>query len=229
MYDLRIGTQDSPKAAIECVGAVDPEWTETWNVGPARGSWRMDLGSDWRVVLRPGARVKDVRSQIQRILRACEDRRVMGFHPVNSRLKRAYPDLWNELFVLEVHSINCYRTPGSGDVSLGLTGYGGAVDARGRAIPGWIASFLTAPDRADVLSKLDRSGADECHVYVPVASCGAPWEVESYLITESQHLPVEGPLLPSPVSRVWIAYGERGVRWDGERWKFFGAPADVAR
>lgn len=34
MYDLMIGSKSSPKYAIECVGAVDPVATETWNVGP---------------------------------------------------------------------------------------------------------------------------------------------------------------------------------------------------
>ena len=33
MYDVRVGHAESPQIAIECVGAVDPVRTETWNVG----------------------------------------------------------------------------------------------------------------------------------------------------------------------------------------------------
>jgi len=223
MYDLRVGERDTPEIAIECVGAVDPEWTETWNVGPARGAWRLDLSGDWRVVLRLGARVKKVRHRIQAVLRGFEDRGVRGFVPVDFRLKRAHPDLAQELLDLEIDSINRYRVLGKGDVSLGLTGTGGPVDRHGLAVPSWIVSFLGATERKDVLAKLRRSGAGECHVYVPVAPLGVPWAVESYLSTDTARLPSETPMLPSPISRVWITYGVTGLRWDGQSWGFFDA------
>ncbi len=41
MYDLRIGSAEAPDVAIECVGAVDSVFTETWNVGPGRGPLRL--------------------------------------------------------------------------------------------------------------------------------------------------------------------------------------------
>ena len=31
MYDLRIGPFDAPEVAIECVGAINSAFTETWN------------------------------------------------------------------------------------------------------------------------------------------------------------------------------------------------------
>ena len=37
MYDLRVGPPDKPLITIEVGGAVDSSFTETWNVGPARG------------------------------------------------------------------------------------------------------------------------------------------------------------------------------------------------
>jgi hypothetical protein len=37
MYDLRIGPSDAPEIAIECTGVVDPDFTETWNVGTGEG------------------------------------------------------------------------------------------------------------------------------------------------------------------------------------------------
>ena len=43
MYDLRIGPPDAPEVAIECVGAVNSTYTETWNVGPAKGSFTLPV------------------------------------------------------------------------------------------------------------------------------------------------------------------------------------------
>jgi hypothetical protein len=54
MYDLRIGSADAPEIAIECVGAVDSTFTETWNVGPAREPLQLSITGDWRIVLARG-------------------------------------------------------------------------------------------------------------------------------------------------------------------------------
>ena len=66
MYDLRIGSADAPEMAIECVGAVDPIFTETWNIGPARGPMELRVTGDWTVVIAPEARVKAVKQRAPR-------------------------------------------------------------------------------------------------------------------------------------------------------------------
>jgi hypothetical protein len=65
MYDLRIGPADSPDVAIECVGAVNRTYTETWNVGPAKGSITLPIAGNWTVEISPGARVKTVKQRPQ--------------------------------------------------------------------------------------------------------------------------------------------------------------------
>ena len=115
--------------------------------------------------------------------------------------------------------------PGTGKVHWTMEGTGGFVDTVGSALPGWIEGFLSDPKREDVLFKLRQTDAEEGWVFVPVASGGAPWSVESYLTDQFEFMLQAGPTLPSPVTGVWIAFtfGTRGVRWDGAKWRLFRA------
>ena len=106
-----------------------------------------------------------------------------------------------------------------------LESMGGVVDEEGHALGAWIGEFLRHPDRKDVLAKLARSGAAERHVFVPVAWGGAPSPVWSYLATELTRFPDEPPLLPEPVTAVWVTstHSPHGIRWDGTQWYRFDA------
>jgi hypothetical protein len=225
-YDLRVGSADAPEIAIECVGAVDPQRTETWNIGPARRPETLDLHSDWSVVLQPSADVKAVRKEIERILQRCESIALLGFTPVDWWLRRQRPELYAALSALRIESIHCLRIAGAGRLDLAMTGIGGAVDEEGSALPSWVSEFLRDPARADVLTKLGTSAAVERHVFIPVSFGGAPWFVESYLGTTSDVVPTDAPDLPVPVTAVWLTYGARGVRWNGQEWLLFDASAD---
>jgi hypothetical protein len=229
MYDLRIGPADAPNVAIECVGAVDPTRTETWNVGPARGPLSLALRGDWYVKLLPHSRLKDILRRIEDVLRAAEEAQVEDHTSVDLYLKHRNPRLFAVLDDLNIASIYRLCLRGRGTVFLGMTGIGGAVDPSGHAVPGWISEFLRAPERADVLVKLSASGAAERHVFVAVAFAGVPWPVESYLGTCTDSLPIDAPDAPPPVSAVGIMYGRRGLRWDGRKWTFFDATVPPER
>jgi hypothetical protein len=220
MYDLRVGLETRPDIAIECVGAVDSQRTETWNIGPGRGSFTIPLDGDWNVVLRPDANVKRIRAELLGFLQECRNSGLEGYTHVDAFLHVRNPSLFEHLRRLRIDSIGCYH-PGTGRVFLGMTGLGGAVDPTGKEVPKWIGTFLRAADREDVLLKLSQSGAAECHVFVPVSFGGVPWLVESYLGTETELLPAESPDLPTPVDAVWLTYGRKGLRWDGDVWRFF--------
>jgi hypothetical protein len=58
MYDLRIGPADAPQFAIECFQSVDSAFTETWNLGPARGPLHLSLENNWIVEISAKARLK---------------------------------------------------------------------------------------------------------------------------------------------------------------------------
>ena len=219
MYDLRVGRVEDREIAIECIGAVDPVRTEAWNVGAGRGPLSCDIAGDWHVVLKPSARVNDVRAQIERILIECASVGVDAFTPVDAFLRIRHARLYEKLRSLRIASVHRFRMEGTGAVHLGMTGMGGFVDEEGKSVPAWIGDFLAAPARADVLSKLRASRAAACHVFVFVAFGGVPWLVESYLGDSGSALPTERPSLPEPVDAVWITYGRKGICWVGGEWR----------
>ncbi|MFL5385638.1 MAG: hypothetical protein ACJ8GN_24235 [Longimicrobiaceae bacterium] len=229
MYDLRVGPVTAPQIAIECVGAVDPIRTETWNIGPARGPLWLKVAGDWHVEVKPNASIKAISRRLEASLLYCEEQGLLGFLPVDWLLERHQKPLFAELSSLGIKSIHCFRPSGRGEVHLGMTGMSGAVDTHGTGLPNWIAEFLRAPERSDVFLKLGRSGAQECHVFVPVSFGGAGWAVESYLERlgrvgrEIESVPSVAPDLPPPVNAVWITNSANGLRWNGLCWRLFSS------
>jgi hypothetical protein len=224
MYDLRVGPADAPEMVVECVAAVDPILTETWNVGPAEGPLKLALRGDWLITLTPSAQVNAIKQRVEPLLQELEDRGLLDV-PVNYALKRYDSALLEKLESLDVTRTYCFRLPGTGEVHLGMSGIGGAVDSQGTAVPEWVSEFLRDSDRQDVLCKLQRSGATELHAFVFVTFDGAPWPVQSYLTGELGQLPGEAPDLPPPVTGVWVVsqFGQRGLHWDGGAWRLFEA------
>src|SRR5215207_7422581 len=103
MYDLRIGPADAPELAVECVGAIDPTRSETWNIGPAKGPLELALRGDWIITITPGARMKAIKKRLEPLLRELEDRGLGRFSV--DRMPR-WPDtsLFDELESLGVVS-----------------------------------------------------------------------------------------------------------------------------
>lgn len=220
MYDLRIGLPDIPDVAIECVGAVDSVFTETWNIGPARGPLLLQVEGDWNVEIAITARVKAVRQNLQRLLKELESRGIHNLQ-VDHRLKWDDATLFIEFESLGITHVSCYSVQGSGKVYLSLPGTGGAVDDKGTEVPKWLADFLRDPAQADVLLKLHRSGAKARHAFVIAGFGGVPWLVESYLTGELNHIPSKAPDLPPPVTAAWVVsgFGQKGLYWDGNVWR----------
>ena len=72
-----------------------------------------------------------------------------------------------------------------------------------------------------MVSKLARSGAARTEVFIAVTLDGAPWSVVSYLTREVTAVPTAAPMLPPPVTGVWVCptHGTKGVYWDGSSWR----------
>jgi hypothetical protein len=224
MYDLRIGPIELPAVAIECVGAVDPVYAETWNIGPARGPMELKLNGDWIVTISVNAQIKTLRKNLGKILKKLESKNRYDVI-VDIPLQQEDITLYHELEMLRINSAMCYMIQGTGKVHLTLPGSSGMVDERGKDLPNWIGEFIRDPIRKDVLLKLKKSGAKECHVFVYVESIGAPWCVESYLMSDLNYLPQIAPDLPSPVSGVWIlsTNNRKGIHWNEYGWRIFDA------
>ena len=232
MYDLRIGPADSPERAIEVVGAVDPVWTETWNVGPARELWQLGLRGDWMVSVDPGANFRQMKKALPDLLRQVEDDGLAAV-PRNDVLRRHRRDVYDAMANLGVDYMSMYRADGSGSVTFTMAGAGGAVDNEGLALSRWVEDFLADPGRADVRFKLD-GVAPHRDVFIGVTLDGAPWAVVSYLTKFSRteaSLPPDTPALPQPVTGVWVAatlsFGEAlGVRYEDGAWSWFRSRGD---
>lgn len=222
MYDLRIGSTDAPTAAIECVGAVDQLFTETWNVGPAKGPFYLQVQGDWYITVKPGAHIKTIKKELQQPLQELESKGIYGFQAIY-QLEYHDKNLFDKFKALGIENTSCYNKNGTGKVHLGMPGTGGGVDSQGDSVPGWVGAFLRDAAQQDVIGKLQRSRASDCHVFIPVSLQGAPWSVESYLTGEFDHLPNQNPDLPSPITQVWIisTHNRKGIRWNGTNWHLF--------
>lgn len=220
MYDLRIGSKNAPDYAIECVGAVDPVATETWNVGPAKGPIKTDSSGDWLVSIRKSANIKMLNRNIAKVIRQCEDLGLLGFTPVDWQLKRVNAEIFKALDDLGITSFHMYREVGSGNANLIMGGGGGPVSQSADDLIGWVGKFLSSDDKADVVKKLRYSNAKEKHAFIPIVLGGAPWNVESYFLGEMLS-PSKDPKLPEPITGVWIILNGKGLRYMKNQWHIF--------
>ncbi len=228
MYDLRIGPVESPTMAIEVVGAVDREWTETWNVGPGRSGKRWDVSGNWMMTIQPATRIKTLKRELPPLLRALVEMGVRHFDDERLQPRRALGDeLADALADLGVESLHCYEPNGDGKIHMTMPGQGGMVHESGHLVSDWIVEFLSHADQVDVLHKLAlATRALRREVFIPVTLMGAPWSVTSYLTGTLDQLPGACPLLPAEVDGVWLAptmsfHEALGVRWDGSDWSRF--------
>jgi hypothetical protein len=217
MYDLRAND-----VTIEVVGAVDKKFTETWNVGPAKGPLDLQIKGDWNVTIVDGTSIKTFKQKIQHCLQMIESQ---GLYDVrlNPRLQLNNPAMYEYLKLLGITSAHCARLPGTGRV------YYYNMPERleykqGSSLPEWVGTFLRDSSRKDVLTKLKRSEARAREVFILVEFYSVP-EVESHLMRNLSQIPSEPPNLPPPVTGVWIVppirmYG-KGLRWNGTTWRVF--------
>ena len=219
MYDLRVGPENRPQIAIECVGAVDPTFAELWNIGPAQGPWTLALRGDWIVCLSLEARIRDLKNSLETVLQELEARQIASAHVHG--LESSDDSLSTRMQRLCITDAYCYRSGGSGKVGLSLPGVGGAVDEQGTAVPDWLSKFLRGRDRADVLAKLERSRTPQRHAFVIATFHGTPWPIASYLSRGLVHVPPRSPDLPDPLTAAWVVadVGRDGLYWDGARWR----------
>lgn len=131
MYDLRIGPADSPAIAMECVGALNSVRTETWNLGPGRGSLTLALQRDWTGFLKPKARIKDLAPRLQAILQGCEREGVPSAVPVDWRLNQSNPRLFSALDSDGITFISWFRGGGKGKVYLTMDGMAALLIRKG--------------------------------------------------------------------------------------------------
>jgi len=233
-YDLRIGAESAPQAAIEVVGARDPDMEGQFAAIPLeRQYFEPDPGigvrGSWNVTVRPSANVKRLIQRLPGIIaamQAIEDRNLD-----DSRHNR-HTAVLDESRRLDIEEIDYVGGVAMGRARIYLhpMPQGGPIPGSVEPLARWCDEFLRDPAREDVLAKLSVD-VPERHVFIPVAFGGAPHEIQAYLMRDVfTGSPPEGlsdaalnP--PDPVTHVWITSSSArvGLRWDGRRWCYFNA------
>lgn len=108
MYDLRVGPAADPDVAIEVTGAVDPEFTATWNTGPATRALMLPLRGDWSVTIQPGTYVNQIAPQLEALLRLIEadQNREIGL-PIDYVLRRHNQRIYDAFEAIGVTYVVC--------------------------------------------------------------------------------------------------------------------------
>ena len=216
MYDLRVGTPDDAELAIECVRATDPLLRAVFGTLKKRLPLTGSFSGHWIIELRREAIVKEIYTKLPILLAEMEShgldctRNLQGLTPRHHFLLDELEDLGIGFAYLSVRS--------KASVEFLPPGSGGAVDEHGESVPTWISEFLFEPSNADVVNKLLKARARKKEVFIRADEYGVPWSVASYLTDDLIHVPTAAPELQNGIDGVWLIYGTRGVRWDGEKW-----------
>lgn len=227
MHDLDVIYEDGLRAAVEVTSAVDAHATEFWNTTVAGSFVERNLVGGWFVLAKTSAR--RLREKLPPLLRELEDSGIREFRvrpgQATATLVPAPPGVVRA-------TQGPTAVPGSIYVQPDLPNEQVAAftASTGDALAKWLADFLRDPARADVRTKLMRSGAAERHSFVVVSGLsGAPFTVAGLLIANDAIEPVAAPDLPPEITHVWAvspwASGV-GFRWSPAtgRWQRFSKP-----
>jgi len=226
MHDLSIVTADGSLAAVEVTAAADPDSIQLWKLVNRRDErdvrWTVpELQGGWMLHLEPTARANRLLKELPALLGELEDQEVTEIPPQRKR-QEAPESVEGRARALGIVSGNQSGTDFPGSIYLTIEQprerTGGVVDSTGSAVPGWVRSFLLAPQQSDVLGKLARSGASERHAFILVPGfTTAPFGVVDMLWRGQDDLvPATSPDLPEQVTHVWLmafwTIGS-GLRW----------------
>ncbi|MFE5840216.1 hypothetical protein ACFQ7N_01035 [Streptomyces niveus] len=192
---------------------------ELWKLINGGARWiREELVGGWMVALEPTARVKHLRSELPKLL---AQREAMGI-PQLSEPHGPTEDLVEQaerLGVVSVYQSPTTEFPGSiyCTISLPHERSGGWVPDTGDAFAHWVSDWLTAPHQADNLGKLQRSSADERHLFLLLPGfTTASFEAIDPLMRPNGPLPAVAPQLPEEITHLWaMSSWDTG---DGFRW-----------
>ena len=228
MHDLDV-VYDGESAAVEVTSAADGESIALWNLMNGRNErWVVDeLQGGWMVSLEPSARAKRLKAELPRLLGELEASDLTELRPRRASVRGHLAEMARELGVASAGQSGT-DFPGSIYITIKLPTEraGGFVADTGDALAIWVAEFLNAPKRRDVLDKLAGSGSSARHAFIILPGFAeAPFGVTDLLMRDGAPLPLVGPQLPEEVTHVWLVSGwasGRGFRWcRASGWDFF--------
>jgi hypothetical protein len=231
MYDLEIRRRAAPAAAVEVTQVLDAEPAVAWKMLNSSGRWiEPSLVGGWAVRLRHDVRVVPLKGELPKFLRALEDAGIQTVRGGPSA--RTQQEQRAEQLGIIRASQSDTNFPGSiypmpEQTFDKTTGYAAET---GDALAEWVGGWLLEPVRSDNLTKLGRSGAEERHMFILLASMAdVDFRVTELFMRSDAPLPAVPPDLPSEVTHVWAAsvWGYPGMRWSPEAgWESFATRLD---
>lgn len=211
MYDLEAYLPGEQIAAIEVTAAHDQRLAELYGVLDGRLILGGIVGG-WNVHIRPTARYRRVVKALPCLLADLEQRGISTLRAADSA------DL--EAFGIEWAWQGSTSFPGSVYVHLDLPSErtGGYVTSDTGPLLEWIEAVLVSELCQGMRRNLRASDAAERHIFLllPGFTGDADFEVWSPLTHDSIELPRRPPMLPDPVTHVWVASTfdlGAGLRW----------------
>jgi hypothetical protein len=230
MYDLDIISGNTVIGVVEVTAAVKPEATAYWRAADHGEPW-LDarIVGVWSVHTSPRASVRELRRRLPDLLVKFQEAGIRSYDA---------PEEWER------------RPPDPDAAALGVTSaLNGPSDSLGRiylmppsdskpiatfaaetgnVLIDWAVGWLGQPSQADNLRKLHTPAVPQRHLFLILPPLTiAPDEAVMVLLSGSDRpaLPSEPPMLPTPLTHLWIASGWNvpfGVRWDPDSgWLLF--------
>ncbi|WP_152520781.1 hypothetical protein [Nocardiopsis halophila] len=193
-------------AAVEVTTAADSASLALWKIMNGGGRWiREDLDGGWLVALTSTARAKRIWADLPALLVELERLGAQNLSDLHG-YSRHLINRAQRLGVVHAHQ-SATDYPGSIyiTIELPLERSGGMVGDTGDAFARWVGSWLRQPSQADNLSKLQRSGADERHLFLILPGFTvAPFEAYDPLMRPSGPLPAVAPSMPKEITHLWV-------------------------
>ncbi|MEV5164019.1 hypothetical protein AB0K66_05255 [Streptomyces werraensis] len=229
MHDFDLVRGRHRYAAMEVTAAADAESISLWKSMTRGGRWiEAGLAGGWIVELLPTARMKTVRTRLPPLLAQMER---LSFRTLRDAQKDARSQLASQADRMGV--VSAFQSPATefpGSIYCLIKQppekAGGWEAPTGDAFAHWVSGWIGEPKQADNLAKLQRSGADERHLFVILPGhTVAPFAAFDLLMRPAAPLPVTDPVLPREVTHLWAMstwHAGDGFAWSpGAGWSRF--------
>lgn len=228
MHDLDVFDSQGRIGAVEVTAAADSRLIELWKLVNPPGERLIlpGLRGGWMITLDPSVDVRRLRAHLVVVLRMLEASSVRLLRPEWHR-DGPFEAIARHLQIVQAHQSDTeFEGSVYFTVELPDEQSGGYVAETSDAVSQWVGDFLRQSGQADVLAKLARAGAPERHAFVLVPGfTTAPFAVSDPLMRDDAPVPTEPPLVPDPVTDVWVmSTWSSGVcfRWSpGQGWESF--------
>jgi hypothetical protein len=234
MYDLTVTWPDGREAAVEVTQSTDQVLKTIWaGINQSTLLTARYTMQSWMVCLDLGSRVRLVRERVDEYLASVESEGLLRFSPNDRATSPAVKRLWSDLHVKGGFA-DYRRRLGTGEKFIALLPPTHPYEVLAAATfeeevrrQGW---------QLDNIRKLERSGKEECHLFIWIDALHPLWRRLEY----EDASPTTFPVLPEVIAKVWLAIENVDAEenrfywkvWQGVRssgWEYLGVILSTGR